>query len=671
MNMFLKLGLLLFLSLLIPCHSLAAEKEAAGAGQVFDLGDVLVMDKGDEVNPITTTDVISLDDIKNYGAKTVADALEMTPGIDVQTGMKGQSSLKLRGFDQRDVKVLIDGVPAHEAYDGSLDLGQIPIDSVAKIKIVKGASSVLYGPNTMGGVINIITKKGSEKPFTSITTSFGENSTQNYILNHGAAKGKFNYWISGSHRTSDGFDVSDRFDPANPRTGTGTEYNEDGGTRDLSHYTYNTFNSKLGYEYDDNSKIYLAFDYHENEKGCPTESDRYWEFSEWLQWQTAIAAEHDFTDILSMKARVYYVDHDDTLEDVSWDAAHTTSRKWFEKSTYDDYTMGGELQAYLDFGDISLLKLGATYMKDNHTQRDYYDATTRSVVMFGDPIGWQPEEEYEIDVYSFGIEDEIRFLERFTFTAGMSYDVHDPVKNYDNVPRDSESTWNPQAGIAFDATEALNLYASVGKKTRFPQMKELYSDLAGGNSSLKPQKTIAYEVGAKQKIGTAADISLAFFMNDIEDRIGRDINGDYTNIAETDSKGMEAQLNLMTPWNLDIGLSYTYMNSEDKASPTSQTVDSDNVPEHKAVIDLLYALNFGLTTSFQCVYTGEQYDEDATVKLDDFLVFNAKLNQNIKIYKNIRTDLFVEIKNIFDENYDEGFGPTPGRSILGGMTFSF
>lgn len=671
-NLLLPLFFLMFIS---TCLVFAEEKQ--NKSEVFDLGDVLIMEKNGETNQITSTNVLSIHDIKMQGAKTAADALELIPGVDIQTGNKGQASLKLRGFDQRDVKVLIDGVPAHVSYTGSLDLGQIPVDAISKIEVVKGASSVLYGPNTMGGVINIITKKGGEKPYTSLTTSFGENNTQNYVLNHGASVGKFNYWITASKRKTDGFELSDNFDSNNPRTGLTSEYNEAGGTRDLSYYTNNTLNSKIGYEFDANSKLYLSFDYHDNEKGCPTESNRYWEFDEWKQWHANLVGEHDFSDLLTMKARIYYVDHTDTLKDVSWDAAHSTSKKWFQKSSYDDYTIGGEAQAYLDFGKMSLLKMGFTYMKDNHKAQDYYDATTMDVIKGKAAIGFQPEEEYEVDVYSFGIEDEVKLFERLTLKAGASYDVHEPIKAYGGIDRDKTDAWNPQAGVAFDVTKDFNLYASVGKKTRFPQMSELYSTLAGGNKSLKPQKTIAYEIGSGKKFNEFLDISLAIFLNDVEDRIVNEkIAGVKQNVnkGETKIQGFEAQANISTPWNLDCGIGYTYITAKDKADAASPELDSEYTPEHKATLDIRYFFDFGLSASFQAVYTGEQIEYDNSnnkVTLSDFTLCNARISQEIPISQKLTTEIFIEAKNIFDKNYDEGSGPMPGSNFLAGITFSF
>lgn len=655
----------------------ALAQEPASSGEVYDLGDVLIMEKGDEVNAITSIDTLSSYDIEMQGSQTVSEALELIPGLDVQTGGKGQSYVTLRGFDQKNIKVLIDGVPANPTYDGSLDLSQIPVDAIARIKVIKGASSVLYGPNTMGGVINIITKKGGEKPFTSVRTSFGENSTQNYIFNHGAGKGNFNYWITASQRKSDGFELSDDFDPNNPVTGIGTDYNEDGGVRDLSDYEKTTVSAKFGYEYDDDSKLYMTVDYHDNERGIPTENSRYWDFKNWEQWHVSLAGEHDFTNLLSMKARLYYMKHDDTLEDVSWDAAHTTSKKWFQTSSYDDYSIGGEVQGYLDFGDISLVKMGVSYMKANNIQREYLDATSMPVIKFGDPVGWAPEQEYEVDIYSFGLEDDIRVTDKMTLTAGVSYDVHDPVKAFDgkaSIDRDKTSTWNPQAGVSYDFTEDFTMYASVGKKTRFPQMKELYSDLAGGNTDLDPQQTIAYEIGATKRFNYGLSLSGALFYNDITDRIDYDVNDDLTNIGETEIKGMEAQLHYQSPWNLDLGLGYTYLSATDKADEARPELDAERIPEHKFFVDARYFFDFGLTAACQAIYTSDQVEYDKSFNprdIDEFWVVNAKLNQDIKLFEKISTAVFLEVKNLFDEDYEEGSGPYPGRNFLAGMQFSF
>jgi iron complex outermembrane receptor protein/outer membrane receptor for ferrienterochelin and colicins len=643
-------------------------REATTSENVFELGDVLVREKGSKVNLATTVNTITVEEIKKLGAQSVADALDAVPGLDVQTNGKN-TNLKLRGFEQVNVKVLIDGVPAHESYFGSLDLDLIPVDSVARIEVTKGASSVLYGPNTMGGVINIITKKGGKEPVTSFTTSFGENNTQNYMASHGGTQGKFNYRMSYGYRSSDGFRLSNDFDKDNNLTGLGTEFNEDGGTRDLSDYTKRTANAKLGYEYDTDSKIYLSFDYHNNEKGCPTSDSRYWKYNEWDQWQLNLVGQHDVTDRITMKARAFYVDHDDTLEDVSWDKDHSTNpkKKWFETSSYDDKTFGGELQAYMDFGPWSHLRLGMNYLKDNHKQQDFIDQ--------GPNPGYRDQEEYEADTYSFAAENEILALDKLSMTVGFSYDTKDPKKANNQPVPDKMDAFNPQAGIVYDLTDTFALHASVGKKTRFPQLKELYSKVAGGNPDLEPQQTIAYEIGASKQFSDWLNLSMALFYNDIDDKIvyirKEKIN---TNIGESTIKGVEFDVNLTPIDRLDINVNYTWLSSKDKADSSSHERDAENTPDHKINLGLGYAFDFGLSTFLQASYTSDQieYDKQSNkIKYDSFYLLNARFVQKLPLIYGVDSEIFLNLKNLTDKDYEESNGPMPGRSFLAGMTVTF
>jgi outer membrane receptor protein involved in Fe transport len=658
----------------------AFSKDSGTGGEVFDLGEVLISGKGTAVDLATTVTEITAADIKIQGATTVAEALDLAPGVDVQVGGKGQAMARIRGFAQEDVRVLIDGVPTHESYYGDLDLGMIPTDAIAKIEITKGASSVLYGPNTMGGVINIITKKGGKEPLTQFTTSFGTNDEKNYILSHGAAAGKFNYFFTYGYRSSGKYELADDFDPNNPRNGIGTEYNEDGDLRDSSDFIKRSLNAKIGFEPSDLTKVYLTFDYHNNERGLPTSSDRYWEFTQWDQWQLSLAAEHSFSDFITVKARAYYVEHKDCLTDISWDNDHQTTnngRKWFEKSSYDDYTVGGEIHSYFDFGKYSLLKVGVSYMRDNHQQQDFLDDESFSVVRGWDPIGLSPEEEYEADTYSIGIEDEIRPMEKLALVIGASIDFYDPREASDLETPDEIDSINPQVGVVYDLTDAFQVHGSVGKKIRFPQLFELYSDYGGGNYDLDPQESISYEIGASMKFATYFSGAVAFFYNDIDDKIDRIRNADgdrvFVNIGESEVIGMEVRLDI-SPYKGFFGsINYTLLSTDEKADPDAPEQDAEGTPEHKVNVMAGYNSSFGLGAYVQVAYTSDQkeYMDDGPFEIDDFILVNARMSYCPPDMKKLGMEFFGEAKNLFDENYEEGSGPRPGRSFLAGVTFTY
>ncbi|MDO5563238.1 MAG: TonB-dependent receptor plug domain-containing protein, partial [Synergistaceae bacterium] len=121
--------------------------------------------------------VVTREDIEKSGARSVQDVLERVPGV---TGLLGSASMAqdkgitVRGLNT-EVLLLVDGVPFMGANHGvgadlgsPFDLRAVPLESVERIEVVKGASSAIYGSNAAGGVINVITRKGADKSSGSI-----------------------------------------------------------------------------------------------------------------------------------------------------------------------------------------------------------------------------------------------------------------------------------------------------------------------------------------------------------------------------------------------------------------------------------------------------------------------------------------------------------------------
>lgn len=644
------------LALLPAMPGFAADEE------VFSLGEVIVTGEQQVVNLATTVTEVTAEDIKQRGAQTVAEALEQLPGVDVQKGGKGQSYVSVRGFDQGDLKVLIDGVPVYEQFFRTLDLDQIPVENIAKITVTKGASSVLYGANTMGGVINIVTKKAGTAPSAAATVAWGDYGTERYSVSVGAPVGKFNYWLGYTYRHSNGWRLSSDYDEDHWAAEYSDDTKDDGGARDDSGYLQHNINAKFGYEPSVDTKLYLAFDYHENEKGIPSNG---WYFDEWEQWQVSLVGEQRFNDFLRLKARVFYVDHVDSLYETNWDPAD-----WFYYSRYDNYTVGGDLQAFMDFGDWSFLKIGFSYTQDNTKQEEI--ATPAD--------SWEDTYELEADTYTIGVEDEIKVSDWLAFTIGASYDyfkpdiVDQPANPSGEIATDHVDSFSPQGGVVVTLSEQTMLHASVAKKVRFPHLKEMYSSKGGGNPGLNEQKTITYEVGITHAFTDALDASLSFFYNDIEDLIIKGNDKNYYNTDEARICGLELSLGADITENFWVGANYTYLNTEDKELDR----ELEEIPRHRANLDARYRFPFGLSASAQLSYTNRQYYEKEIASKtyewkmgDDFLLLNARLEQSLGKIWGIDGKAFVEVTNVTDRDYTEGGDLMPGRNFLAGLNFTY
>lgn len=178
----------------------------------FHAGEVVVASRRiANIEQAGTVTVIEREEIEAHGDRTLADTLERLPGVQVYTHNKGQTRLRLRGFDLDRVMILIDGVPINDVYSTEADLSAIPLANVAKIVINRGVASALYGSDGSVGSINVITRK-PEAPFGEAYTEWGPYNNATVELVHGAPAGDFYYLVTGMFGHSDGFVPSARLD---------------------------------------------------------------------------------------------------------------------------------------------------------------------------------------------------------------------------------------------------------------------------------------------------------------------------------------------------------------------------------------------------------------------------------------------------------------------------
>ena len=127
---------------------------------VYTLGEIVVRAEREGVEAVGTVREVTAEDIRNKGARSLDEALELLPGVYVRSGADGVPRVDIRGFRSRHVVLLLDGIPINSTFDGNFDPSLIPVESIEKIKVSYGTHSVLYGDGGLGGVINIVTKRG-------------------------------------------------------------------------------------------------------------------------------------------------------------------------------------------------------------------------------------------------------------------------------------------------------------------------------------------------------------------------------------------------------------------------------------------------------------------------------------------------------------------------------
>ena len=128
-----------------------------------ELGTVEVIGQRTPVALPVTVDRVTSDSISAQHRDDLSQALELVPGVATQNvGQRRERLVTLRGFNSRQVPLFIDGVPVYVPYDGNVDLARFGVDYVSEIRVSKGLASLLYGPNIMGGAINVVSRRPVE-----------------------------------------------------------------------------------------------------------------------------------------------------------------------------------------------------------------------------------------------------------------------------------------------------------------------------------------------------------------------------------------------------------------------------------------------------------------------------------------------------------------------------
>ncbi len=675
----------------------------AGAGtatyQAYDLGDVVVSAEATKAKDIAITNEITAEDIQATNSHTVAEALSHAPGVRVTTGAKNQATISIHGFDQSRILFLVDGVPFYETKFGILDLNSVGTDNIAKIEIIKGAPSVLYGANSMGGVVNIITKKGTETPFTSGSVEMSENDTYRFSATHGMKKGIFNYWLNYVYEKSDGWAMSDDYDPKIgalrdrrlPGNANAQRRNllfENGGDRENSDYENNSIWAKFGIEPNEDAAYYVNFHYRTREKGVPSNTEFNQVFSrpvfsqfyadyipEYDEWGIDLDGRQRLTSNLVAKAKLFYHKHEDSL----YAYEDPTLEINLAKSHYRDWVAGGNLM--FDYQPVTwdAIRLAVHYKKDMHKElADEY----------------LPYDEFFSYTGSVGLENEFTMIKNLSVVMGISYDWYDVTKaektitagngNFvrqdDNYEPDDDR-FNPMIGATYTFGDGTRVFASAARKSRFPTLSDLYNNIAGGSAFLHSEKSNNYTVGVSRSFGSFFKGDFSLFRHDVKDKITRQtIAGtNYTvNIGKVRMQGCEVGLEFYPLDKLILRADYTYNNADDRSSNATSS-NLQGIPKHIVNLSGQYTLPvIGTRIDVNGSYQGRVFsgnvdslyypNEPAVIELDSYFLWNAKLTQEIGKH----FEVYVAANNIFDEDYEWNDGyPGQGRNFWTGLTVKF
>ena len=638
----------------LPC---SAEDET-----VYKLGTVVV-EETSGVKDIAITNTVTAKEILAMGANNVAEALKFTPGVHFSYKNRGYQPVIMQGIGQDKILLLIDGLPVVPG-GGELDLNSIPASIISKIEVIKGTSSVLYGPNTLGGVINIVTKQGVQGTHGSIRAEIGENGYNHESGSISYGEDKFSGILMADHTSRDSYELSDDFEPKLP------EYAavEDGGNRQNSQFESINLWSRMGYKHDENTELYFnGFSFLVDREVPPnTETTRPFmrKVNDYQVLGASITGKKTIDNWLTFRGVTFVQKRSQTIEEYN-DVALTDPKQDLPD---ESYIFGLDIFSDMRLADWNTLSFG-THLKSEDLEEE-----TEPV---GGPFTSQEAKAYTI---SFALEDTVRFG-AFTAVTGISYNsrkLHDVEASDGNTGDGSwKDTFDPMIGISYTFSDGTRMYSSIAKKTVFPAISSTWDDVSATVYDLDPEKDEVVTLGLTRTFFDKLDASIAGFHHDISDKLASDPNAPANvnipiNAGTLRIYGFETILSYTFSDRLSAGVDFSLTRGD--GSVVKESEYGNELKRYLTGFRVGYRIpRIETSLSAYARYTVDNYDDygrSSNLPRDDRETFDMDLSLSKRFENNL--EIIARIKNIFDDNIEYEAGqPLEGRTFRFSIGYYF
>ncbi|MFN2497776.1 MAG: TonB-dependent receptor domain-containing protein [Pyrinomonadaceae bacterium] len=659
-------------------------------------------------------EIIDNKTIENSRAFSSPEILRKVAGVNVrdEEGFGLRPNIGIRGLNPtRSTKVLLleDGIPlTYAPYGDNASYYHPPIDRFESIEVVKGSGQILYGPQTIGAVVNYITPTPPAKREGSITLIGGSRSYFNGHAAYGDAIGNTGLLFGFTRKQ-----------------GEGSRDNVRTGLNDFNFKSVTTFNArhamnfKFNYYGEDSNVTYsglreteFAADPYQN----PFRNDFFFGKRFGASLTHAFVLEQDV--ILTTTAYgSYFRRHWWRQSSNSNERPNDSSNPLCGGMANLNITCGnqGRLRRYIFvgveprlhvtkplFGSRNELDLGfRVHAEDQERiQKNGDRPNSRDGIVV-------ENNERQNQAYSAFIQNRFSFG-NFTVTPGLRIEhvKYQRANRLLGVSGKSDVTQLvPGLGLSFSPSQKFTFFAGLHRGFAPPRTEDIINNATGGSIDLDPELSWNYEVGVRTRPHSAVNLEATFFRMDYENQIvpaslAGGIGSIFTNGGQTLHQGFEFSTAIDTStiirrrYSLFLRSAYTFLpvaqfrglrfSSVPGFSTTSVT---DNrlpyAPEHLLTTSFGYSHSKGVAAFMEAVYVSSQFAEDLnritpfngsgqTGLIPSYTIWNATANYEIEKF---RTTVFVTAKNIFDRLYiadrSRGLVPGPPRGVQVGFKFKF
>ena len=574
---------------------------------------------------------------------SLVDALRGMPGLDVsETGGPGATtSVRLRGANPGQTLVLIDRVRVNDpaAASGDYDFSMVPVGAIERIEVLRGPQSALYGSDAIGGVVNIITRKGGGPAQFNLRTEAGSYGTLSASGSLTGAHGPWSYAFSGTGQRSDGFSrygyripsIEARFPNLEP-----DGFDRWAGSARIGHdagqgvrFEAGALGTRTRLDYDQATGAF---------PDTPSRAIRRFEQA----WGRAAAD----TGALTHNLHAFANRTDRSFTDVTFRLNTLPQNTSAIITDFIGDRFGGEYQGNLRMGAFGALTFGA--------KSEHESANTFAEPLQPTPRPRMPMLAGEQTTRAGFALWQLPIADRLILTLGGRVD--------DVVNVDRFETWRATAAYLIPE-RGTKLRASAGTGGKAPTLFQLFAPTFG-NPSLRSEESFGWDAGIDQNLfGGRANLSVTWFENKLSNLIEFDsLAMRYFNVARAATSGLEAGADAeLWPGLVRLKTAYTYLRAHDAVTG----LKLQRRPEHTARVALAVTPTPSWLIEPRVYAFSERF---SSANQAGRLAPYARLD----VYTDYRIDAtwraFARVENITNTRYQEvlNFGTT-GRALYGGF----
>ncbi len=644
----------------------------------INLSEVVIVATADARDMFTYTyDRISLEQIERYDAAMVSDFARLIPAAHIQTNSRGETLIYLRNAGERQVGVFFEGALLNIPWDNRVDLSLVPASVIGGMTVAKGVPPIEYGTNVLGGAVNLTAKTsdgmGSE---TQLSTRFGTEDRLFSSITHRGTHDRFSYTGSLSYLRSDGQALAANANLPFSQLDNNIRTNTD--SRILNLFAHGS------YDLARNSRIGLTFMHSDARKGIAPEGHlapaqsrvRFWRYPDWEN-TIAIVSTNGFSGTNAWKGSAWISKFSQTIQ--SFAAASFDSLE--DREEDDDLTVGARftLTRPLLFGDA---KVAANWLTSTHWQRDL------ELEPDGKPLAGMtfPRLAFQQHLVSLGGEYTFAVNPTLDVNVGASFDAMFFPKTGDKPHLDTFTDYTVTMGTVYSSGSGWFVRTSLGRKTRFPTMRELFGAAINRfliNPNLKPESSTQTElgIGARTASYSGEIIPFATFTSNTIDQMSVLVDGETRprrkriNLRGSKVLGVEFVASTAPVDNFRFEGHLTLMHVRRRRETDADPKRLAEKPNALGRLTAQYADDDGTSFMVETEYTGRAYslnDFNEFVPLNTSIVFNFRLAQEFEVSSYQLWELFVRGDNVTDDVVLPQLGlPAPGRSWSGGLNVTF